>query len=88
MGLRVGDKIYCHTTGHMNHDPSQPVFAYKGKYYEIMSAGYDFMDDYYIWIIDEQGMEHRWPLDELFYNYFSIGEPMEPKKLLTKFEFG
>lgn len=77
--MKIGEYIYCHTTGRMNGDGE--IFVYKGCRYKITERG-----NGHIWFTDENNKDHCWPLDDnesidLFHKYFSV-----IPKILTKYK--
>ncbi len=78
--LKVGDYIYCHTTGYWNDNPLDGTFVVEGEYCYVLRVG-----EYNIRINTSgsnptEGHQWRFEYEELFYKYFRLLDKIEPVK--------
>jgi hypothetical protein len=79
--LKVGDELYCHTTGYFNNSGS--CFAIAGKYYPITGVM-----RHTVYITNELGnRNHSWPEGETFHKYFKPCKVMVKKNNIKKLKF-
>lgn len=79
--LKVGDELYCHTTGYFNG--SGDCFAIAGKYYPITGVM-----RHTVYITNELGnRNHSWPEDGTLYKYFKPHKVLVKKTVIKKLGF-
>lgn len=84
MGVKVGDRVYCHTTGYFNGSIlEKDIFAIKGNYYFVSMV--NKKDNTKFCILNERGnVDHSWDLTDEFYEYFDL-EGIKALKKISKF---
>jgi hypothetical protein len=80
-GVKVGDLLYCHTTGYMNN--TNDCFAVEGKYYPITGVMSGM-----VYMTNERGCKnHVWPDNHIFDKYFTIHKVLIKRGYIRELQF-